>query len=42
MTRSATILVLSGLAWVVYFYAVDRLIMAAQGLPVTWFLMPAS
>ncbi len=29
-------------AWLVYFYAVDWLIMTRQGLPVAWNLLPAS
>lgn len=29
-------------AWLVYFYAIDWLIMTRQGLPVGWNLLPAS
>lgn len=34
--RTATIFAFSLLAWLVYFYLVDWLIMEGQGLPVGW------
>ena len=42
MARTATVFVLSAVAWLAYFYAIDLLIMEGQGLPVTWSLFPAS
>ena len=42
MARAATVFVISALAWLAYFYAIDLLIMEGQGLPVAWTLMPAS
>ncbi len=42
MAARALVFLLALLSWVVYFYAVDWLIMTAQGLPVGWNLMPLS
>ncbi len=42
MARTATVFVISTIVWLVYFYAIDLLIMEGQGLPVGWTLMPAS
>ncbi len=42
MARIATVFLFATIVWLIYFYAIDILIMEGQGLPVTWSLMPAS
>jgi hypothetical protein len=42
MARTLTVFVVSAVLWLLYFYAVDLLIMEGQGLPVAWTLMPGS
>ena len=42
MAARAFVFLLALSGWAVFFYAVDWLIMTAQGLPVGWNLMPLS
>jgi len=38
--KALSVFFVSAIAWIVYFYAIDWLIMEGQGLPVRWTLMP--
>ncbi len=40
--RTLLVFLIALVGWLAYFYAVDWLIMAGQGLPVAWNLMPSA
>ena len=40
LPRGLVVFALAVIVWLAYFYALDWLIMEAQGLPVGWNLMP--